>query len=106
MWRAQLWWLKVVAHGGDSGINGVFHPILSDVQDIILLIQLVMRFPPQLFNDSMMLVHQHYGFLPKDNMRHLVLKAGSPPAWRITIPGLVKAIFFYPSLESSLYVFI
>lgn len=58
-----------------------------------------------LFSASLMHVHHHHGLLPKDHVRQLVLKAGSPPAWRITIPGLVKAIFFYPSLEYSLYVF-
>lgn len=50
-------------------------------------------------------VHHHHGFLPKDHVRQLVLEAGSPPARRITIPGLVKAIFLYPSLEYSLCVF-
>lgn len=58
-----------------------------------------------LFRDSLMNVHHHHGFLPKDHVRQLVLEAGSPPAQRITIPGLVKAIFFYPSLEDSLCVF-
>lgn len=47
MCQAQLWWLKVVARSG--GVNGVFHPILSDVQDILLLIQLVMRLCPPTF---------------------------------------------------------
>ena len=50
MCRAQLWWLEVVAGGGGGGKNGVFHPILSDVQDIFLLIQLVMTFPPPRFS--------------------------------------------------------
>lgn len=46
---AQLRWLKVEPHGGGSGINGGFHPIPSDVQGTLLLIQLVMRFPPCCF---------------------------------------------------------
>lgn len=58
-----------------------------------------------LFRDNLMHVHHHRGFLPKDHVRQLVLEAGSPPAWRIAIPGLVKAIFFNPSLEYSLCVF-
>lgn len=49
MCQAQLWWLKVVARGGGSGVNGVFHPILSNVQDVLLLIQLVMRSRPLSF---------------------------------------------------------
>lgn len=51
MCQAQVLLLKVVAHGGGSGINVVFHSILPDVQDILLLIQLVIRFhPPTCFS--------------------------------------------------------
>lgn len=49
--RGSTLCLEVVSHGGHSGIYAVFHTILSDVQDILLLIQLVvMCFPSCYFS--------------------------------------------------------
>lgn len=110
MYQAQFGWLRFVVHGGRSpfnnSINGAFHHVLYGIEYVLLLIPGAVRFPPLLSNGSMVHIHQCDGFLPKESMRYVVLKAGSPPAWRIAIPGLVNTVlFFNPVLQFSLCAF-